>query len=612
MGLALLVSALPSGAQGTVPVVFATNTPVVEPRYSPAMSAPDAPYEQYALRQWLESDLLDVLRYWVSHLNSDDPRGPQAVQLLQYELARRFPGAPHDASQRNYLIAAMLTAPRGSVDLRGGVRPFVAALLTQRAAEQVHFDSEYGGWLIEEKTANVDGADPLDAMIHVRYPATAPDSAHALYDDYVLAQVDTRRVYHILDTSPSIPAAPFGAIRGIALERFGDLNNDGHDELAISVDRGDVNRQMVIVGWRNDGLIHLIAPSQTLLFAKTRSWSDDGATLKTVQDRVDSPAWNCISEEDVDWIYSSGFFRPAQTPAGAPAPKYQHQDTLACHLFENEPLFEKPGSDIIQTVQDLLAQAAGDQSQSDYSYQRAQMTLAMLYALDGQPTQATQIAGQLQQSAPPGSWLEGQANAFMNTITQSSATPLALCEALLAADRYGACDMDQVLAYLFKDQPLNRDETVLAQLAERNIPVLESTTITQVGHADRIAVSFNLTGASWWAFAPVSRQAYSAERIDPPPGFEPATLPQEQIAPPQPALDALLVQNDPIGALNVLGNALRDNPGIPLSPAALYVQALSYDLTADRLKAKRAYFNLWKQYPDSPWGQLAAAHLEEH
>ena len=103
---------------------------------------------------------------------------------------------------------------------------------------------------------------------------------------------------------------------------------------------------------------------------------------------------------------------------------------------------------------------------------------------------------------------------------------------------------------------------------------------------------------------------YEAEIIDAPEDFGEASLPPALLDAPQNAYDALLLFGDATGALNVLENTVLNNPDVPLSPAALYLQALSYDLSADRTRARDAYYSLWAEYTYSRWGQLAGAHLE--
>ncbi|MBZ0302333.1 MAG: hypothetical protein K8J31_21475, partial [Anaerolineae bacterium] len=104
---------------------------------------------------------------------------------------------------------------------------------------------------------------------------------------------------------------------------------------------------------------------------------------------------------------------------------------------------------------------------------------------------------------------------------------------------------------------------------------------------------------------------YTAEKADPLPGFEPIKPPLPLLVAPQAMYDALLQDNDPSALLTVLDNLVRANPQAALSAEMRYLQALSFDLLADRVHARQAYYDLWQQSPRSIWGQLAADHLEQ-
>jgi hypothetical protein len=238
------------------------------------------------------------------------------------------------------------------------------------------------------------------------------------------------------------------------------------------------------------------------------------------------------------------------------------------------------------------------------------MVLAMLYALDGQPGRALEVAQGLAEVAGSGSWLESQTNTFIAAISLPSTTSLSLCAALTAADDFPACDIDSVLARLFRERPVMRDEPMIDQLEARGIPVLESVMVSEIGLADRLVLNLDLAGASWWAFAPVDPEYYIAERSDPPGRFEAAVFPLAAVDVPQAGYDALLLENDLRGALTVLDTVIQDNPGLPLSPAARYFDALLHDLSGDRQGARERYFGLWRELPTNLWGQLAGHHLE--
>jgi hypothetical protein len=166
------------------------------------------------------------------------------------------------------------------------------------------------------------------------------------------------------------------------------------------------------------------------------------------------------------------------------------------------------------------------------------------------------------------------------------------------------------LARVFEENPLNRDAPVLDQLAARGLGVRETTTISEIGRMDRLVVNFNLYGAGWWAFAPLKPGEYVAELVETPPDFEVVSALPAYVDVPQSAYDALLRDGDVATVLSILDTAVQNHPELPLSPGVRYLQALSYDLAADRVRARDTYFNLWKDFPMTQWGQLAAAHLE--
>jgi hypothetical protein len=136
-GLALAVAFLLGGMLFAMPEsvssqVFVTNTPAGP---DPLAVSADAPIEQYAMRLWTEGDLIETLASQIRHLNSGDLNQADAIRLTQYELQRRFPGAPHNAAQREQLLNLMTNAPRGTVDMRSVVRPAILDALNQRLGD---------------------------------------------------------------------------------------------------------------------------------------------------------------------------------------------------------------------------------------------------------------------------------------------------------------------------------------------------------------------------------------------------------------------------------------------------------------------------------------------
>ena len=165
--IAFSLIALPGIAQEPLPPVFATNTPMPSPFL---ITTPAAALDRYALRPWQSEDLMAVLRTRVEQLAPGLTELQKAVQVTQYELARRFTGAPRNLVERDLLLRAMLATPPGMVDMRTIIRPFLETLINQRpqAVSRVSFGQ--AGFQIDMLAANIDGVLPQDAVFHVRYP----------------------------------------------------------------------------------------------------------------------------------------------------------------------------------------------------------------------------------------------------------------------------------------------------------------------------------------------------------------------------------------------------------------------------------------------------------
>ncbi len=592
-GVPAFATNTPSSA---VPLSFATNTP--QPSAA-ILNVPDAPMNRYALRTWDEASLVDVLLDQVRLLHDGEVDRAAGIQLVQNELQHRFPGAPHDVGKRADMLLAMLNAPLGSVDMRFVVRPTIEAVLNRLkpsfASNSAFTDA---GFTISITPANVNGARGEGAVIFIQYPSSGDKP---LYQDYVMAVIDPQGNYRVL--SADSPAVPFDDLQTLTLEGVGDFNGDGLDEMAVSVYRsGDTNAQLMIWGWRGSTVVSLIQPGQHIYFFGDIQWNSNDLSLAVQEYQVESPAWQCLSTRDVRWAWSLNFFRPAGEPG-----KFTLQNRLGCLLFGMEPIYQMPLSIAINTIEQAAPYATVD---DEYAANRAALMLVMLNVLSGDLSQAVDQVKQLQAKAQPGSWLEKQTTAFLQAASGSSLTPLQLCAVLQDASPYGACDVNQVLARLFKDQPLRRDEPIEAQVARFGLSVLDQTTVKTFGRLDRQAVHFDLAGSQWWAFAPLEDDILTAEKIDVPPGYEPIRAPTLLLTPPQKAYDALLVSNDAREVLNILDNLVQSNPGAKLDGSALFLEALSYDLLADRTNARQTYFELWSAEPTSVWGQLAASHLE--
>ncbi len=590
--LLLLVSlALPGLAQE--PPVFVTNTPAPLPA---VITTPAAPINRYALRQWQAADLLDVLQNRVRQLKPGATELEKAIQLTQYELAQRFPNAYATTSAQASLLNGLLNAPVGRVDLRPFARPYLVAMLNERG-RLVSFT--VNSFLVEPIVVNLDGKDPLDAVLHVQYP----DQALPLrYVDYipVIGLADGR--YELLVTD-DLPAAPFGEITDLRVLGAADFNGDSLDELAVALTTGDLNQEMRIFGWRGGNLVNLVEPGTTLQFGEINNGLLDEGDLTVTVYREASPAWQCRETLSVTWRWNANFYRPMPDPQG-----YFFQNTANCLFFGSEPLFAQPIPDALTTLNQIMAVTPSD---SDYSAQRAAMMQVMLRLLDGDIGTALTQALQLESQAEPGSWLAEQTGAFIAALDETNVKPLTVCATLIEASDYGACDVDDVLERLFQAQPLTRTEPIADQLAELGITVLHQASISEVGKVDREVVHFELAGDRWWAFAPLDAEFYTAERAAPLPQFAPVTMPVPLLVAPSSMYEALLVNNDPRIILTALDNMRHEQPQAAVSPELRYLEALSLDLLANRSQARAAYYDLWQTAPLSIWGQLAADHLEQ-
>jgi hypothetical protein len=571
----------------TTPRPLMTNTP--QPT---AFPGPALEMERYALRRWDEAAFANVLIQQIGLLQPGDSAVPQGIRLVQHEVGIRFPGAPRDPNTRLNLLQAQLAAPPGLVDMRAEVRAYLESNLnTVRPSLESPLTLEIAPFQLSLTPANIDGRGAMDAVIQTRYPATG--EAH--YEDYALLVVDEQGAYRV--PVSSVPAAPLGAVSAVELERIGDLNGDSLDEVAIRVVTLESNRLMIF-GWRGDTVVDLVQPLQTLRFSEVRSWSPLVVQERLLQDA----AWGCYGTRERRWEWQLNFFRPVE-----PAAVFAPEGTLGCLLTTQEPLFSKPVTEAIASIQSAMSVAEpGDVQASE----RASMTLVMLYLLGGQRASAIEQAGLLATVAAPGSWLAAQVEAFLSAANNTDFTPLQVCAVVAQASVDGVCDPVQVLERLLTEQPFNRTDPLEAQAAIRGLTVLDQTTLSEIGRMDRIAMRFDLTGDQWWAFAPVEADAYLVERIDAPNGFiRPQPLP-DALAPTSAAYNALLLGNNPAEVLNILDNLALENPGIPLDSAARFLRALCYDLLGNRSAARQTYYELWRDDPASSWGQLAAAHLE--
>ncbi len=586
---------------------LATNTPRILPTNTvrpplPTPAMPDASLDFYALRLWDERSMVDVLVSQVLAVRPGDAESALAVRLLQHELNVRFPGAPRDARQRGDLLAAMLEAPLGSVDMREVARAYLIDVLnTRQISLDQPIDLFEGNWLYIITPANVDNRPPADALVRISH--SVEFGVPSPYNDALFITGAPGQGYRLFEAD--YPAAPLGEVRELPTALLADANDDGLDELVVSLRMGEAassglfNDEMRIYGWRGDAVVNLVAPGETIRYRGIRfegdEWLNDGRFTVDVA-RVESARWGCVAQQPVEWAWSLNSFRAQSSGA------FVEQPSLGCTVFDLGALFAAPLEAAVAQIEEAFARA----DTADPTSGRVQVGLAVLLAMQGETEEALQLVGEF---GDPD--LAAQAAALRRSIAEDD-TQAELCAAVVAAaasPESALCDMDGVLERVFREQPLRRDEPLEPQLEALGIRVREQTTIQQVGRLDRQAFRFNLAGAGWWAFAPLEADVYTAERIPTPAGFELPTRLPGVVALPDAALDALL-RGDTTAALVALDNARRDLPAAQTTTAFDFVRILTLDLSGDRVNARAGYYALWMRDPGGIWGQLAAAHLE--
>lgn len=594
--------------------MFATNTPPSEPAFispnTPVPTAvipqpPSAPLDNYALQLWLEGDVIELALDQIDALDTSDTDTQHAVQLTLYELGRRFPGAPNRPADLDSLIAAVLAAPIGTVDMRPLVHPYIEAALNQNG---VTGDFSIGNFNVSVTSANLDGRAGQDAVLQIT--ALANESAVVQYDEIVLATQNESGQYQILPIGYDLPAVPFGSTRLVRLQRVADVNRDGLDEAVIEVQDDGPGVHLYIVANRNNQATDLVMPGEEIRVGEFVDWpvsnpeiSNPELSVIEVATVSESPDWPCLAQIPVTWTYTNNFYRPS-TALNA---QMANQDSLGCHLLAAEPILANEPNVAIDLLNSALEQYGFDVAGG----RRALMVLAMAYTINGQLDDAMAIA---QSVAPVGggdSWIAQQSQALLNAIAVPSNTALDICEALVAASDAPACNTDAVLAFYFTRVTLSTEQDLAVQLNTVNLPVVEVVPLTELGRANRLAVQFDIIGASWWAFAPDARsQTYSAEISEPPAGFEVVQPRSTILEVPDSVYEALLVDDDPPTALNILDTLVANNPNASLTPEAMFIRALCYDLLGSRADARVTYYDIWSRYPLTLWGQLAGKHLE--
>jgi hypothetical protein len=595
----LIVMVLPLMLYSTADAqpVFVTNTP----RPSPVpVSTADAPADQYALRMWTESALVETLIGQVIQLAGGEAEQEAAIRLTLYELNRRFPDAPRNIEDRNRLLEAMLTAPAGTVDLRLVARPYVVERLDDTLLDTG--DTTVDNFRIIASSINLNGDNITDALLHIIYPANI--EVNPLYNDFIPVVGTEAGIFELPRGVDTIPAAPYVDIEAVMLTRGGDLNQDTRDEFALTITTDALNDELRIFGLRSGAVVDLVLPGQPLRYGEINTWPEDGRTLAVAEYRLASDRWQCVSALDITWQWERNFYRPV----GELNTGYEPLPSVGCQVAAEEPLYVQSAANAIETVENAI----DDTSLFRRGADRAGMALAMLYLLAGEEGRAGDQAAGLLEQLDNNDWLRTQLNAFTVAAGEPDANPIIVCAALEEAARLvfddetvAACDVDQVLQQFFVENPVPLDANLVDVLETLGLSVQQTVTVTQVGFLPRQVVDFALPGASWWSFAPTGDEVFVPTPTDPPVEFAEAAPAAEPVAVPQAALDALLVDDRPADALTALANV-----SAPLSIEAQYVQALAYDLTGNRTAARRAYYDLWVNTTGTVWGQLAGAHLE--
>ncbi len=582
-------------------LVFVTNTP-----HPPDLlnQSPQGRVDQYALRTWQEAQLVEVLINQLNRLARGEAEQADAIRYTLFELDQRYPQAPIDFALRERVVNAMLAVPPGSVDMRGMVRPYIVALFNNRIAQgyqpQTNVATTVNGWVIVPQLTHLTPDETLDVIL--RFDYTVNDVT--IYRD-ALPLVAQGNSYNLPDVS-EIPSGIMSVREGIRADFVfaRDETGDGIANLLYQqTASGVLAATWQIYGWRDGQIINLAQPGTSITGYdfQTDIAPSGERQVRVLPARLESARWNCVSTTQQTWTYRANFFRPE--PTSAP---YQNDISIGCRVHSLEPpLFQQPPQAAIVQIRDFIESVINP---NEFGYDRAQMALTMLYVLNGQNTDARAWLDVLGDADPDNVYLQGQIGA-MQAALDANLSPVQVCAALLAQNAQGACDIDALIQRILTELPVARAGDVRGQLEIAGLPVAQLISVRSLGQAERQYVQFDLTGASWWVFAPTDPAFYVATAGNPPPDYvEPTALPI--VAPlgvPGNAERALFVQNDPLLGLTLLEDAA---PAGDLNLEARYFRAFALDLQGRRSDARNAYYALWLDAPDSVWGQLAGAHLE--
>jgi hypothetical protein len=584
------------------PSLFATSTPIGYQTPTPTPPLPAAPQGNFALRQWFEAELLEVVAERVRDLTQPTyaaslPEARLALELVLHELALRFPDAPRELARAQAIFDLMRAAPPGTVNMRPFLYPLAQAALAKLPPNAASL--EQGALQVAITPANFNADSFPDALLTLR--VYDDDGVAVIYEEVALG-LGTPDGLRLLTPPRDWPAVPFSAARQDVV-RLQDLSGDSLDEVALFVEDGDpLSRRLFIVGVRSGQIIDLILPNSELRAARLE-WLSDEAALRAVEVRTESeaPSWQCAAERAVRWAFRANFYRQTAIEGD-----FQPADTLGCLLLRRESLFTMPPANAIGIVESALLAFPNEA----YNSARARLVLAMLHVLDGQLEPARRLLDDLSVGLPP--VLEVQRRAILDALSSGASTALDVCEAVVAAHgdpQTAICDVDGVLARYFSLLELRTERDLAEQLNEVFLTVSGVRSVREVGRAERLAVRFDIVGASEWLFITTREGFYRAEAPlrAPRPALGSASVPP--VIPPS-VRRALLLDDDPVRARNLLDNLANRSSEAAYPLADAYLRAYLWDISGNRPLAIRDYYALWSEHPATLWGQLARQHLE--
>lgn len=603
----LLLGALTVGAvttaQNSTPIPIVTNTPrgvpalpelaTNTPRPPTATPRTPADFNVFALRLWSSADGVQLAEDQLRLLNETGSRDAAlTARLAVYELSVRYPDALRNEANQERLLPLMLSAPRGTVDMRPVVRRYVERIVSENPdTVNPERPASYtvGAFRVDVTPLNASPLTETEVMLAVRTPPDAPPDER-LYDDVVLARYTEANALAIYPATPDYPAAPFNSVQAVALAQMGDLNGDGADEIAVAVQyRDQLNDDLYVYGVRGDRAVELTVPDERMRFGGTPTW-DAGAIQLNEQIPQAGSFWGCAQQQAVTWAWGNNVFVPQ---LGA----MSDGEGLACDLDAMGNLFAQAPTDALTSIEFAYEP---DAATPDFAA-RVELVAAVLHLLNAQPESAVVRASAVIQ-AEANNTRTAQAEALLAAVGENR-PPLAVC-----ADYDGdLCQLDAVVGRLLSE-PFSEDSDVEAQLEARGLPVQQVITLEEVGRRSRPAAQLALGDGSVWVVLSPSGDGRVATVTEPPPGFAPPPPAPMQTTVTANLLPLLLTSDDRTPVVTALDTLEADVGALP--PELGFLRAFANDLSGNRQVARRQYFDLWQSDPDGVWGQFAARHLE--